>query len=120
MEQIQLILQHLLRHKRRHAQVSSKYSLGKNNTIFATLTTNNREHKTVGKRNCNSNEKRQKISSRQYTNIHLRNTKTATADTISTLNVNNYRIPTHVMHINKTFMKHDSNTDNPKHKSIGR
>ncbi|CAG2256532.1 unnamed protein product [Mytilus edulis] len=49
---------------------------------------------------------------------HCKASKTVTGDTISTLK--NINIPTHVMHINKTFMKNDSKIDKRKQKSQGR
>lgn len=36
------------------------------------------------------------------------------------LAVNNNQTPTHMMHINKTFVEHDSITNNPRHESQGK
>lgn len=68
-------------------------------------TTHNQIHETKGKCNCSASYNPFRVS------------KPVTKDTIPT--VNNNHIPTHAMHINKTFMKTDSESDKRKQKSQG-
>lgn len=91
-----------------NVNITPKYNVKINNTKFLkhTLSTNhNHIHKTTGGCNYCAFNNRFGVS------------KTVTEDTIPTIN-NNLR-PTYVTHTNKTFMKHDSNTDKRKQKSQG-
>lgn len=90
----------------RHTQTSSKHNVNMQSTLFSTNSTTNTIHKVIDKRNCSATK-----------NI-FGETKPVTADAISTVNIN--QISTHLFHIKKTFIKHDSKTtNNQKQKSQG-
>lgn len=92
----------------RHAQPSSKHNVKIHSTLFSTNSTSSTIHKVVDKR------------IRSATNNLFGETKPVTADKISTVNyVYINQISTHVFHINKTLIKHNSNTDNRNKKSQG-
>ncbi|XP_071130064.1 uncharacterized protein [Mytilus edulis] len=90
----------------RYVNTTQKFNAKTNDTKVLKhtfRTTHNQMHKTIGKCNCSA----------FYNPFGA--SKTVTGDTISTLK--NINIPTHVMHINKTFMKNDSKIDKRKQKS---
>lgn len=92
----------------RHVNTTQKFNAKTNDTKVLKhtfRTTHNQMHKTIGKCNCSA----------FYNPFGA--SKTVTGDTISTLK--NIYISTHVIHINKTYMKNDSKIDKRKQKSQG-